>query len=336
MQPFVDSTDLVADGAALAARMRRDGYLFLRGLVPADAIANVQRQVGAIVRDAGWLRADRPVEQAIADPAGFCVDPEPRYLDTLRRINRIEDYHALKHHQALIGLLERILGGATLAHPRVLMRNIFPDRAEFTTKSHQDYPNVQGTTEVYTAWMPLIDCPMEVGPLQVAAGTHGGEVYDFDVAAGAGGIEITEPFAGRWVSGGFRQGDVLLFHSLAVHKGVPNRSDKLRMSMDVRYQLLSEPFNLDNANPDGQPLSWDEVYAGWKSDDLKYYWQRLELNLLPFDRVWFDKRDALGFALGEQGDTRAISVLQRIVARDADPAKRARAQALLDRMPAAG
>jgi hypothetical protein len=117
---------------------------------------------------------------------------------------------------------------------------------------------------------------------------------------------------------------------------VPNRSDKLRMSMDVRYQLLSEPFNLDNANPDGQPLSWEEVYAGWSSDEFKYYWQRLELNLLPFDRVWFDKRDALGFALGEQGDERAISVLQRIVARDADPAKRARAQVLLDRMPAAG
>jgi GNAT superfamily N-acetyltransferase len=39
------------------------------------------------------------------------------------------------------------------------MRNIFPDRPDYTTKAHQDYPNVQGTTEVYTAWMPLIDCP---------------------------------------------------------------------------------------------------------------------------------------------------------------------------------
>ena len=58
----------------------------------------------------------------------------------------------------------------------------------------------------------------------------------------------------------FAAGDVLLFHSMTVHKGVPNRSDRLRMSMDVRYQLVSEPFNIDNANPDGQPLSWDEVY----------------------------------------------------------------------------
>jgi hypothetical protein len=213
------------------------------------------------------------------------------------------------------------------------MRNIFPAREEFTTKAHQDFPNVQGTTEVYTAWMPLIDCPMEAGPLQVAAGSHTAGVYDFGIAGGAGGIEIKDPLAGRWVSGAFAAGDVLVFHSMAVHKGVPNRSDRLRMSMDVRYQLVSEPFNFDNANADGQKLSWDDIYAGWRSDALKYYWQRLPLTPKPFDTQWFDRRDALGFEFGEAGDPRARSVLQRIVARDANPAKRARAQRLLDALP---
>ena len=82
---------------------------------------------------------------------------------------------------------------------------------------------MQGTTEVFTAWFPLIDCAMETGPLQVAEGTHTGEVYDFDIGTGAGGIEITDPFEGRWVSGPFTVGDVLIFHSLLVHKGVRPR-----------------------------------------------------------------------------------------------------------------
>jgi len=329
-KPFIDSSPLIRDGEALAARMRRDGYLFLPGLLPRDDVAAVQRQVGTIARDAGWLRGDRPVEDAVAEMSGFCVDPEPTYLKTLRRINRLEDYHALKHHEALIGLLERMLGGPILPHPRVLMRNIFPQREEYTTKAHQDFPNVQGTTEVYTAWLPLIDCPMEVGPLQIAAGSHTAGVYDFDIAGGAGGIEITDPLDGSWVSGDFAAGDVLLFHSMTVHKGVANRSGRLRMSMDVRYQLVSEPFNIDNADPDGQPLSWEEIYADWRSDALQYYWQRLPLTLKAFDPVWFERRDALGFALGEAGDPRARSVLQRIVARDANAEKRARAQRLLD------
>ena len=330
MRPFTDSTHLIPHGPALAERMRRDGYLFLRGLMPTEPIRALQRQIGVLARDAGWLRPDAPVEDAIANPAGFCVDPDPAYLTTLRSINRLEDYHALKHHPALIGLFERMLDGAILPHPRVLMRNIFPAKEDFTTKAHQDFPNVQGTTEVFTAWVPLIDCPMDTGPLQVAEGTHSGGVYDFDIGTGAGGIEITDPFEGRWRSGPFAVGDVLIFHSLLVHKGVPNRGQRLRMSMDVRFQLASEPFNPDNANADGQPLAWDAIYAGWKSDALKYYWQRMDLTLSAFDPQWFDKRDDRAFELGEQGDFRARSVLQRIVARDADAAKRVRAQTLLD------
>ncbi len=333
MQPFVNSSDLLGDGARLSERMRRDGYLFLPGLLPAADVAQVQRQVGEIVRAAGWLSQDAPVEHAIANPAGFCVDPEPAYLDVLRQVNRLEAYHALKHHRALFELFERMLGGPILVHPRVLMRNIFPAREEFTTKAHQDFPNVQGSEEVYTAWIPLIDCPLPVGPLQVAGGSHTTGVFDFDIAAGAGGVEINDPLTGRWLSSGFAVGDVLIFHSMTVHKGVPNRSDRLRMSMDVRYQLVSEPFNPDNANPDGQPLSWEDVYAGWSSDSLKYYWRNLPLTVQEFDRRWFDKRDKLAFDMGGAGDPRARSVLQRIVARDADPVKRAHAQQLLDALP---
>ena len=73
--------------------------------------------------------------------------------------------------------------------------------------------------------------------------------------------------------------------------------------------------------------------SDWRSDALKYYWRRLPLTLKPFDPLWFDKRDALGFELGEAGDPRARSVLQRIVARDANAEKRARAQKLLDALP---
>ena len=115
--------------------------------------------------------------------------------------------------------------------------------------------------------------------LQVAAGSHAAGVYDFDIAGGAGGIEITDPLEGQLGIGRFRgrRRAVVPQHDRAQGRAKSQR--QLRMSMDVRYQLVSEPFNIDNANPDGQPLSWDDVYAGWRSDALKYYWQRLPLTL---------------------------------------------------------
>ena len=40
-------------------------------------------------------------------------------------------------------------------------------------------------------------------------------------------------------------GDIVLFHNLLVHCGLPNRSDKTRWSMDWRYQDATEATNRD-------------------------------------------------------------------------------------------
>ena len=50
IRPFTDSTALVRDGAALGANLDRDGYLFLRGVLPRDEIMGIRRQLLALLR----------------------------------------------------------------------------------------------------------------------------------------------------------------------------------------------------------------------------------------------------------------------------------------------
>ena len=329
LRAFADSTDISGEGAALRSRMARDGYLLVRHLLPADSLAALRRQCLEAVAEAGWLKSGTPLAEAIAEPGAACADPDERSVAVLRRLYRIEAVHALKHNPALIGLFERLLDAAVLVHPMVIPRNIFPDRAEFTTRAHQDFPHIQGTAETFTAWIPLADCPIEQGGLSIAAGSHKAGVRDFRVCSGAGAMEVDDPLDGAWVGGDFAAGDVLIFHSMAVHRGLANRSNRLRQSIDMRYQRATDPVTEVSLSPYAGTGTWDEIYADWPSDKHKYYWRAQNPRIAPFDRRYYDRRDAMAFEMAESGDIEALAALRRIAQRDPDTAKRARAERLV-------
>ncbi|MBK36786.1 MAG: phytanoil-CoA alpha hydroxylase [Gemmatimonadetes bacterium] len=334
MNPFLDSTDALDDSAELRARAERDGYLYLRGLLPVETIEHLRLQILAIANDAGWVSSEHPLEQAVADLLSFCVEPNPDYMDVYARMYALPDFHAIQHHPSLISVMEAILGDKVLPHPRIIGRTIFPQREAYTTPAHQDFIPIQGTADTYTAWFPLTDLPDEMGGLQIASGSHQKGVYDFEPSLGAGGIAITDPLEESWVTNPFARGDVLVFHSLAVHKGVPNSSDRLRMSMDARYSRIAEPIAPGSLLPHSQPNTWDNIYSDWGDNDLKYYWQEIDLEVKEYDTSYHEKRDALAFEMAERGDETARSALQRVVARDTDPTKIERAEKLLARLDA--
>ncbi|MBI1775052.1 MAG: phytanoyl-CoA dioxygenase family protein [Proteobacteria bacterium] len=319
------------DGRALKQRLDRDGYLFLRGVLPREEILALRRRLLEQARRGGWLNEQEPLESGIVDLGRACKDPEPRYLEHFRPMWRLEALHRMKHHPNLVGLFQRILGGPVLVHPMFVLRNIFPqtDRFDFTTGSHQDRIHIGGGPS-YACWMPIGDCAVAKGGLIIAAGSHQQGVLDFELASGAGGIEVRDKFTEDWVGGDFAAGDVVIFSDTTVHKALPNRSRELRQSFDARYQLLADPIADLSVQPYAGILSWEEVYADWRQDDLKYYWVKAGATVVAFDRQYYDKRDRLAFARAEAGDLLARDTLLRIVQRDTDAAKRARAAFLLE------
>ncbi|MBM3545731.1 MAG: phytanoyl-CoA dioxygenase family protein [Alphaproteobacteria bacterium] len=331
IKPFTDSTAVMRDGKALAANLDRDGYIFVRGLLPRDEIMSIRQELLALADKGGWLKSGEPLEKGVANLDKACKDPEPRYLEFFRPMWKLESLHRMKQHPNIIALFERIFGEPALAHPMFVLRNIFPQTQsfDFTTGSHQDKIHIGGG-QSYACWMPLGDCPTSKGGLIMAEGSHKQGVLDFELAPGAGGLEVSEKFEGRWVGGDFSAGDVVIFSDTTVHKALPNKSSELRQSFDARYQRLSDPAAEVAVQPYAGIFKWDEVYADWKSEDLKYYWQRQGAKVVPFDTSYYEKRDVIAFERAEAGDVLARDTLLRIVQRDTNPAKRERAQKLLD------
>jgi ectoine hydroxylase-related dioxygenase (phytanoyl-CoA dioxygenase family) len=333
---FLDSTGLLGDGRGLRGRLERDGYLFIRQLLPAQIVLCVRKRLLAKAAASGWLDPDSAVEAGSANPAAACKDPEDDYMRVFRGLWMDEELHRLRIHPVVIDLFTRIFGEPAMAHPMFVQRNIFPQSGsfDFTTGAHQDRVHIGGATS-YALWMPLGDCPREKGALAVAAGSHTQGILETKVGSGAGGMDIAVPIPGTWVTGAFAAGDALIFQDVTVHKALPNRTREIRMSFDARFQPASQPIADTNMVPYSGCGTWEDVYAGWERTDGQYFWKDATLNVVPLDRSHYERRDALAFEMAERGDREARDAILRVIQRDRSEEKRARAQKLLERLDAA-
>jgi hypothetical protein len=282
LQPFAISNDLLADPAALRARMGQDGYLYFSKLLPAQVPGELYQSILDICQDCGWADS-RGHAHGQAHPEG-----SPGFWQVYDRLQVLEGFHALAHRPELLGVIESLVQEQPFVHPRNISRITFPGTDQFTTPAHQDYVHIQATPETYTAWFPLSDCPQALGSLLVLAGSHKLGILPVHKASGAGGLGIdTDSLDLPWCGNDFAAGDVLFFHSHTVHKALPNHSaNQLRMSVDYRYQGLSQPIIEDGLLPHYNRLTWEQIYQGWSSAELQYYWRELPLKTVQRDRSY--------------------------------------------------
>ena len=286
--PFEDSTPLLDDAAALRQRMDRDGFFYFRGLFSRETVLDLRRQILLVCQKYGWLAPGAELMDGIADPSAEQMEPfcgvgvtREAYAD----VYRLEAFHRLAQHPAIMGLMQKLMGETVLPHPRHIARLMFPTKANAPTPPHQDHIFIQGSKTVFTCWLPLGDCSEALGGLRVMRGSHRLGVLPVRAAEGAGGrTVILDGVEQEWCHGDFAAGDVLVFHSLTVHRAVPNvLKDHLRLSVDYRYQPISLPIENKSLLPHCDVLPWEDAYAGWQSSDLQYYWRSYALDMQEFD-----------------------------------------------------
>jgi hypothetical protein len=266
VEELTDSRPLLGDRPGLRGRLAEDGYLFLRGLLPVDAVDRVRGGVRGALDAAGWLapesRPDLPIPTA-----GAVREGRPGYFGAYVGIQRLQPFHELAHHPALLEVMDAIVGEPLLVHPRKIARTSLPQDDEYTPP-HQDFRLIQGTVDTLTCWVPLGDCPASLGSLRMLQGSHHRGLIEADAGKGPGGLQVeVDDDDTDWRTTDYRAGDVIVFTSLTVHGALRNNENRLRFSADFRYQSLLEPVLAASLEPHYFPQvpAWDALTAGWSS-----------------------------------------------------------------------
>jgi hypothetical protein len=258
---LADSRSVAGDPVALRARLAADGYVFLRGLLPAERVRAAGERVAAALHAGGWTAAGSPRGGRAAGPRDSLADPAYRAAVTSLAFN------ALPYLAPLRGTVRRILGPGAFSYPVKVLRAVAPESAAERTRGryiHCDYQG-SGVQDMLTTWLPLAEVPAALGGLAVRPGGHLDRPRPPRLLAG------TEP---GWATTDYRPGDVIIFHCLTPHAALANTGHQLRLSADFRWQQPGAPAPSEMIlGPAGRPPElfgrllgrepwWEPVPAG--------------------------------------------------------------------------
>ena len=281
--PFVDCTDLIGDRSRLLEHSHQNGYLFFPRTTPCRT-----RCLNYVNRCSVWQinmnsLNQAPISMPLSVEKGSSsvsrIDPRLSGVSTLtfRNSDFFTPFPITRH---IVQILETLFGNSVLIHPRHICHVIFPGEHQYTTPPHQDFHPVRGAQDTWTVWTPLGDCDAELGGLAIARGSNRrGFLQDNDVRSWKLIEESTE-----WAWNPFKCGDVLMFHSLTIHRGRDNMTeDRIRLATSARYQSVSEPVDEDALTVHLGCAKWEEVYSDWKTErlTLKYYWNAIDMDVQP-------------------------------------------------------
>ena len=158
------------------------------------------------------------------------------------------------HNERLLDVVESLIGPEIYSNPIQHVRLKLPeDRAlrdsngqilDGITAWHQDngvfLPEADATS-MLTIWFPLWDAPIEAGCLQVIPRSKNRGLYDHCPMA-KGGVSIPDKLlqSEAPVPVPLNQGDALIMHRLTCHASLPNHSQNIRWSLDLRYHPIGQ------------------------------------------------------------------------------------------------
>lgn len=236
----------LTDGRA-STRLRDDGYVLLRGLLPRALVLRMRERYfrrfpRAFVQDGDYRRGAYAGHDATGLPAhGTAGHPAYEFV-------RDPEFLEFAEHPLLRSAVSHLLGGPIERLRRTPLRHFIPGRP-MASRAHVDGTYVQAeAVDVVTCWVPLGDIPVEVGGLVYLEGSHADGALESTSRPLAPSDRpgdrrplthdlkwMAEHSGRRWLLTDYAAGDVVVHSPLIVHASLDNVAAEMRLSTDIRY-----------------------------------------------------------------------------------------------------
>ncbi len=241
VRELIDATDALANPGRIRQSAVAQGYLFVRHLAPLTKVRQLRADVLAQCARRGWLDGDAPRSRAVARAHAASSATDKALLELQGDVQILPAFAALRDEPAIVSVLEALFGARPRGGHGDVCRLAFPADLERTTPPHQDHFYLRAAGPLWTAWIPLGDCPPALGGLKVLPGSHAQGLWSHDGGKGEERF-IEDDDDAAWAGTSFRAGDVLFVNALTVHGARPNlTANRIRLSVDYRYRPLAAP-----------------------------------------------------------------------------------------------
>lgn len=253
---LVDSSGLLGSPSLLRHRLDVDGYLYISRLIDPELLGAIRRLSIHELRQKGLLDDS-------SDDTKVRARPGTDFYGVLQELGSHEKIRQISRSATLVNLFSQLFAEPAKGLDFIWPRAAGPGRGE---APHCDWVYLsRGTRRLLTIWMPLIDVPLQRGPIMVLENSHRAnrmtERYlslDADKLGFFGGLRmkhgrlvvggryslrpdrVQQEFGTRWLTENFKVGDALIFGPSLLHATLDNQTDGFRLSIDTRFQPASE------------------------------------------------------------------------------------------------
>lgn len=247
------------NAAELQASFEENGYLVLENVLSEAEIRSVLDHIARVVGEktealyAEGKIAHKYEELPVETRWAKICEMSPQQARGWNREVFGRAIYELCTNDKLLDLCELLLGPDITLNGDYWVRPKVPHEEMTTIPWHQDsfYYNGQGNDnlsyKILSLWIPLVDVDERNGCLQVIPKSHTWGLIPY--AKRGDKMEPVEKVEerGEVVTLRMKRGDVFLFNQLTLHRSLPNISEGVRWSIDIRY------------TPTGQAFSWHEL-----------------------------------------------------------------------------